>query len=530
MSFSNIDTNLENYSREDLMRLFDIKPEDRVEEIQSKTSSYINATENEDSRLTSFLQEAQNKLMDFYNFGLERGVINPINKKSQFKYLTIDSRFRQNNSTLANQSGGTDAKGNLIIEEDTNFSVQPNDETADFEINLSETLKNVVRLKFYSIHIPYSWYNINEQNNVITYGLTKTPPSADPTPDLSTLVFRSYIIPTGNYIIDEVNLNEEPKRIDQTDNLIHVLNNIDYDFENTGGDEARERYKVRWQYSRRTGKVSVYNNAIEFLVIKFIETTPEPAAPFIDPDPNTTSYVPYIATPFETTSLRANASITNSIGTLLGYAKNEYALGYKFKETRDAEKELFSEGFPNLTRTKYMIIEVDDYNNNQVAAKLVFGSERYDVPDLPNYYEPLDCGVNGTTVVDGEKNKGVIQNAVKVPLYKEVFPRKRTQKQIYALNEILKSRLNKINIVREFSDSPNYFSFIPIDIKGKGVSFGDLLVYGNDSEMLNERIYTGPVNINRLRIRVLDENGNLLSLNGAEWSMVIIVENLYPGE
>jgi hypothetical protein len=35
------------------------------------------------------------------------------------------------------------------------------------------------------------------------------------------------------------------------------------------------------------------------------------------------------------------------------------------------------------------------------------------------------------------------------------------------------------------------------------------------------------VNIERLRIKLLDENGNILNLNGADWSVTIIAEVLY---
>jgi hypothetical protein len=43
----------------------------------------------------------------------------------------------------------------------------------------------------------------------------------------------------------------------------------------------------------------------------------------------------------------------------------------------------------------------------------------------------------------------------------------------------------------------------------------------------NKRTYFGPVNIDRMRVRLLDDKGNILNLNGAEWSISIISENLY---
>ena len=43
----------------------------------------------------------------------------------------------------------------------------------------------------------------------------------------------------------------------------------------------------------------------------------------------------------------------------------------------------------------------------------------------------------------------------------------------------------------------------------------------------NKRIYFGPVNINRMRITLLNDKGNLVNLNGADWSITLISENLY---
>jgi hypothetical protein len=43
----------------------------------------------------------------------------------------------------------------------------------------------------------------------------------------------------------------------------------------------------------------------------------------------------------------------------------------------------------------------------------------------------------------------------------------------------------------------------------------------------NRRTYFGPVNIQRLSVSLQDDKGNLLNLNGADWAIAIIVEQLY---
>ena len=43
----------------------------------------------------------------------------------------------------------------------------------------------------------------------------------------------------------------------------------------------------------------------------------------------------------------------------------------------------------------------------------------------------------------------------------------------------------------------------------------------------NARTYFGPVNIDRMRVRLLDDKGNLVNLNDVDWSFSLLVEQLY---
>ena len=56
---------------------------------------------------------------------------------------------------------------------------------------------------------------------------------------------------------------------------------------------------------------------------------------------------------------------------------------------------------------------------------------------------------------------------------------------------------------------------------------GDLYVDFGGSIQDNKRVYFGPVNLERLHLKLLDDKGNLLNLNGADWSITLITENLY---
>jgi hypothetical protein len=56
---------------------------------------------------------------------------------------------------------------------------------------------------------------------------------------------------------------------------------------------------------------------------------------------------------------------------------------------------------------------------------------------------------------------------------------------------------------------------------------GDIYVEFSGSLQDNRRNYFGPVDIDRLRVKLLDDKGNVVDLHGGDWSMTIISENLY---
>jgi hypothetical protein len=56
---------------------------------------------------------------------------------------------------------------------------------------------------------------------------------------------------------------------------------------------------------------------------------------------------------------------------------------------------------------------------------------------------------------------------------------------------------------------------------------GDVNVEFGGSMQDNKRIYFGPVNISRIRVKLLDDKGHVVNLNGCDWCVTIISENLY---
>ena len=103
--------------------------------------------------------------------------------------------------------------------------------------------------------------------------------------------------------------------------------------------------------------------------------------------------------------------------------------------------------------------------------------------------------------------------------YVMTAPRKLTRKQLYTINTINQDR--KASKDRLTSPSTNdVMGVIPL------MGDGDISLYGN-SLMVNKRAYFGPVSIERLRVRLVDNRGNLINLNGRDWSITLKVKQLY---
>ena len=138
---------------------------------------------------------------------------------------------------------------------------------------------------------------------------------------------------------------------------------------------------------------------------------------------------------------------------------------------------------------------------------------------LPSYYDPnLPC-VN--TVPD--PSQGVLQS------YPSVIadgPRKLTKAKRDTINSIMKDRKQTTSTKLKSVTDSDMFALIPIK-KSITTQVGEGLTEFSGPIQVNERVYFGPVDIDRLRIRLVTDKGDTLNLNGNDWSFCMIAEVLY---
>ena len=109
-----------------------------------------------------------------------------------------------------------------------------------------------------------------------------------------------------------------------------------------------------------------------------------------------------------------------------------------------------------------------------------------------------------------------------------------TQKQVYAITEQANSGSNAEQLRGGEVSTKSYGSgpfakdvFGIIAMKLSGLQNGQSFVEFGGTLQNQERMYFGPVNLKRLTVKLISDRGNVVDLNGANWSFSLICEQLH---
>jgi hypothetical protein len=171
------------------------------------------------------------------------------------------------------------------------------------------------------------------------------------------------------------------------------------------------------------------------------------------------------------------------------------------------------------------MICLDDYNQNHLNDGLVtITTKDVNIP-LPSY---ANKALFQCDPVTGKK----VYNTLSTTDYSQL-----TQNQLYSLTEIANAKNNSTvtttttgNTVSSTSYGlgpfvQDVFGLIPMKVSGLAngssyVEFGGTLQDQN-------RTYFGPVNIHRMSVKLVSDRGDVIDLNGANWSFSLVCEQLY---
>ena len=165
---------------------------------------------------------------------------------------------------------------------------------------------------------------------------------------------------------------------------------------------------------------------------------------------------------------------------------------------------LTSDSVVNVYLYTYFMIILDDFNQNHLNDGLVTLSKRDYSVTLPSYANrKIAKQCNSTTNTLSDMNL--------------------TQKQVYSVEQILAEQNRQRDNYNQGVYVRDMFALLP----GKTGTPGSIYVEFGGTLQQQERVYFGPVNIRRISVKLVNDKGDVVDLNGGNWSFQLVCEQLY---
>lgn len=518
------DLNINDYTQEDLLSLLDLSDTENVtyQDIINASSPLINRYTTEDKYdLANFFQQVQNQLIEYLDYDSENDESNiQDNKSSQLGNLW-GNQYNSQQNTDPNQSNKTvdrtqqvnvfEQNGQQIMNKNqlgvgnvyalpvAQGTINPNlkntttrlinidsqyrdgifpynpdpdgpSSSTNFTLDLTDVLHNTISLEMTSFQIPYTWYLIDasyQANNCF-------------------FIDNSMVsIPSGNY---------------NNDSLMTAIQTSINNYPDLSGN-------IDISYNITTGKTVFTNdNNIQHNIT------------FYDPT----------GVKLCNSSCKAQEKFNNNLGWILGFRGNTnlpstsdmygqlvYTLVGKTGSTPGT---LNSEAFLDTFGSKYFLLILDDYNQNHLNKGLVGITPTQKIAEIPSYWNASLKKIEGNCTTP-------TFSSTKTPTYIQDAPRKLTQAQLYTLNETSLARTQTKSNFTTTPTNTDVLALIPLRLANT-LSYGKQII---DDFNLNEakRIYFGPVDIERMRVRLVNDKGYTVNLNGNDWSFTMTATTLY---
>lgn len=440
------------------------------------------------------MKQEQLATTDTYSLPVKQDSLNPNLKNTVQRFINLDSQFRQYTSGMDSLS-------------------------TEYTCDLSDTLKNTIKLSVYSYQIPFSWYAIDSAYGNTCFWIY----------DMSSNNLVTISVSSGNYT--------------QT-GLQHTLNKSFHEagFQFPSGNEP-----VSYNPNNGLITLNLYGGQWTNTTDGFTITT-------------STQVIFYDFT----RNLQCNVNCYNKTNHFFNNTLG-WIMGYRLPYMDVSENGNVATAILDLNGTKYLILVLDDYNQNRVNDSLVSISQFNNVLKIPTYPTdlPFTCiqqNGNLTQLIDGVKadavfnstsynaNNGVYTTGnfnttvsdmnglliggkyhhdyTKTQIALPSAPRTYTNAQLESINSVNNNNNNLTNYLSKAPTTSDILAIIPVKTS-TGVPTGSLLVDFSGSLQNNTRTYFGPVNIERFSVKLLNDKGNILNLNGNDWCVSLIAECLY---
>ena len=525
-------------------------PERIGQHVMPNRGQYISVPE---EGVSGHAPQLQQRLMlpnAFAQIPFAQGYRNPTLQNVFITWVNVDSQYREIKPVGIESA---QCNPNNITDFSTSNKYEQHDNSTDFLFTLQQPITNVMAMTVGSIEVPLAGYYTFSN----AYGNTTFELIVDNRPPICIR------IPEGNYDISGITqiINDELLQAysDKAPGVIEMVidksNQKTYFAFSPNDPDGYPDIKLRWYNRDRCGCCENCCN-----ISKNLEQNQKlvPGSRLIvDPSGSFNQ------------CLRKNTGkkINSTFGWTMGFRVEESIFTRVFTNLNIVASEkindintaadpyfygTFSQSTWNQLGTKYLILEIDDFNHNRNSGVMgtmtmpnttnKFKMPRY-AKELSQVYPSCDVsGANITTlpsnIDEGDKDKKITENKFSFENFKRPY-RKGTPANKYGikgqdtLTAAQKYTMNEIRGTQRSSNIDQYYApqssdiLFRFPIQRLSENLQAPLIIPNAAGMDNGRRYFGPVTIEKLKVRLLDDKGYPVDLHGGDISFSLILERLY---
>lgn len=520
--------NVQDYDQEDLLTLLNIQDKEPInyDDIVNASQPYIEKYTSEDNYdLANFFQQIQNQLLEDIDYDEPENIQKQ--ESSQLGNLWQNQNVSQQQTAPTQADRVTDRKQQVqVFNQNDNFimnrnqlGISNNYQLPVAQGQLNPNLKNTTTRVI----------NIDSQyrENIIPYTSNPDGPSSatnftldlsDPIHNAIEIKMTSYQIPFSWYLIDG------PYK---SNNCFYVCK------KDTTDCSMIDISSGNYTQVELVDAVSTSLSGVSDLDISY---NPVNGKSFITNTSLTDSYTITFYDPNGTKSCNSSCGSTQKFNTNLGWilgfrgntsiSDNEPLYGQMIYDISIGEK-IYSESLVDVFGSKYFLLMLDDYQQNHLNKGLVGITPSQKNVEIPSYWNAnLQLALDSSgAIVCTPPNNPVGSSSTPIPTFVQNAPRQLTQAQLYTLNSTTQARAQTQRNRLTAPTTSNVLALIPL--KGaNSLNVGSVLI--DDFNLDDaERVYFGPVDLERFRVRLVDDQGYTLNLNGNNWSFTMVATSLY---
>lgn len=204
-----------------------------------------------------------------------------------------------------------------------------------------------------------------------------------------------------------------------------------------------------------------------------------------------------------------------SLGWCLGYRGVEAVLlngkeNYVSQLSMEANSEVYFTGSAIVPNQKYFVLCLDDFTKSQNDKSLITTNQQ-NLIIKPKIYPMNDKNMNCINCENVDDFKG-----------------KYTKAEQYSQIEILRNKQNNsTNLIHNSLNVNNVLAIIPFNSILNSAEFSHMITFDSSYFMKKNRKYFGPVDLNKIKFTLYDDNGNIVDFNGCDWNFSVVASSLY---